>query len=310
VIREFRPGDAEAVSAALHEDDPPIPATPPGVLHWRAAQPERARANMWVHEEEGRIVGWGEARMRWTTSTPDVGDLWAYVVPAERGRGIGKALYAQMEPYLRDLGAKKLESWTYTDAGRRMLESRGFHATGHERVSVLDLAAADTGSLQELEGRLSAEGFSLVSLGEVIHRVEELHRLYQEASADVPEYFREDDIRLAEWKIETLEHPQLSHEGSFIALAPDGVPAALVFLELDEPFRLAANELTGTLVAYRRRGLARLVKLASIRWAKEHGYERILTGNAETNEAMLGLNVSLGYEPIDRETHYVRDDLS
>jgi GNAT superfamily N-acetyltransferase len=310
VIREFRPEDAEAVSAALHEEDPPIPVTPPGVLHWRTAQPERARANMWVHEEEGRIVGWAEARIRWTTSTPDVGDLWAYVVPAERGRGIGKALYAEMDPYLRDLGAKKLESWAYTDAGRHLLESRGFRATGYERISALELAQADTGGLAPLEERLVAEGFRLVPLGEVIDRVEELHRLYQEASADVPEYFKEDDIRLVEWKRETLEHPQLSHEGSFIALAPDRAPAALAFLELDEPFRLAANELTGTLVAYRRRGLARFVKLASIRWAKEQGYERILTGNAEANEAMLGLNVSLGYEPIDRETHYVRDDLS
>lgn len=310
MIREFRPEDAEAVSAALHKEDPPIPVTPPGVLHWRNAQPERARAHMWVHEVEGRILGWGEARMRWTTSTPDVGDLWAYVVPAERRRGIGKALYAEMEPYLRRVGAKKLESWTYTDAGRHLLESRGFRATGYERISALDLAQADTGALAPLEERLVAEGFRLVPLGEVIDRVEELHRLYQEASAGVPEYFKEDDIRLAEWQVETLEHPQLSHEGSFIALATEGVPAALAFLELDEPARLAANELTGTLVAYRRRGLARLVKLATIRWAKEHGYERIFTGNAEANDAMLGLNVSLGYEPIDRETHYVRDDLS
>ena len=62
--------------------------------------------------------------------------------------------------------------------------------------------------------------------------------------------------------------------------------------------------------ALRRRGLARLVKLASIRWAKEQGYARIITGNAESNRAMLGLNVSLGYEPVERETHYVRDDLS
>jgi mycothiol synthase len=310
VIRGFEARDAEAVSAALHEEDPPIPVTPAGVLHWLTAQPERARARMWVDEEDGRVAGWAEAGIRWSTSVPGVGDLWAYVVPSQRGQGRGAALYAETEAYLRGLRARMLESWTYTDAGRRLLESRGFRATGHERVSALDLVKADTSALDELEERLAAEGFRLVPLGEVIDRVEELHRLYAEASVDIPEYFKEDDVRLEEWRVETLGHPQLSHEGSFVALSPDGVPAALAFLELDEPARIAANELTGTLVAYRRRGLARAVKLASIRWAKEHGYERIFTGNAETNEGMLGLNVSLGYEPIDRETHYVREDLS
>jgi GNAT superfamily N-acetyltransferase len=310
VIRVFEPGDADAVSAALHEEDPPIPVTPLGVLHWRDAQPERAHARLWVYEEDGRILGWAEARIRWSTSVPDVGDLWAYVVPRARSEGRGATLYTEAERYLRGCDARTLESWTYTDAGRRLLENRGFRATGHERISVLDLAGADTSLLEPLEERLALDGFHLVPLREVMHRVEELHRLYAEAVADVPEYFKEDDVRLEEWRRETLEHPQLTLDGSFIALAPDGVPAALAFLELDEPARLAANELTGTLVAYRRRGLARLVKLASIRWAKEHGYEKILTGNAEPNEAMLGLNVSLGYEPIDRETHYVREDLS
>jgi GNAT superfamily N-acetyltransferase len=310
VIREFEDGDAEAVSAALHEEDPPIPVTPAGVLHWRHAQPERAHACMWVADEAGRIIGWAEARIRWTTSVADVGDLFAYVVPNARGRGLGAALYAETERHLRDLGARVLESWSYTNAGDALLDGRGFRATGHERISALDLAQADTSALDELEARLGAEGFRLVPLGEVIHRVGELHRLYAEASADVPEYFKEDDVRLEEWRVETLAHPQLSQEGSFIALAPDGAPAALAFLELDKPARIAANEMTGSLIAYRRRGLARLVKLASIRWAKEQGYERIFTGNAETNEAMLGLNVSLGYEPIDRETHYVREDLS
>ena len=310
MIRDFETRDAEAVSAALHEEDPPIPVTPAGILHWLTGQPERARRRMWVDEEDGAIVGWAEAGIRWSTSVPDVGDLWAYVVPSQRGRGLGAPLYAETEAYLRGIGAKTLESWTYTDAGRGLLESRGFRATGHERISALDLATADTSALPQLEERLAAEGFRLVPLGDVIDRVEELHRLYAEASMDIPEYFKEDDVRLEEWRVETLAHPQLSREGSFIALAPDGVPAALAFLELDEPARIAANEMTGSLVAYRRRGLARLVKLATIRWAKEHGYERIFTGNAETNEAMLGLNVSLGYEPIDRETHYVRDDLS
>jgi GNAT superfamily N-acetyltransferase len=310
LIREFEKGDAEAVSAALHEEEPPIPVTPAGVLHWRYAQPERAHAGMWVAEEAGRIVGWAEARIRWTTSVTDIGDLFAYVLPGERGRGLGAPLYAQTERHLRGLGARVLESWSYTAAGDALLEARGFRATGRERISALDLAQSDTGALDELEERLAAGGFRIVSLGQVRDRVPELHRLYAEASADVPEYFKEDDVRLDEWRVETLEHPQLSSEGSFIALAPDGTPAALAFLELDEPAGLAMNEMTGTLVAYRRRGLARLVKLASIRWAKEQGYEKILTGNAESNEGMLGLNVSLGYEPIDRETHYVREDLS
>ena len=310
MIREFERGDAEALSAALHEEEPPIPVTPAGVLHWRYAQPERAHAGMWVAEEDGRIVGWAEARIRWTTSVTDVGDLFAYVVPGERGRGLGAPLYAQTERHLRGLGARVLESWSYTAAGDALLEARGFRATGKERISALDLAQSDTTALADLEERLAAEGFRIVPLGEVRDRVPELHRLYAEASADVPEYFKEDDVRLDEWRVETLEHPQLSSDGSFIALAPDGTPAALAFLELDEPAGLAMNEMTGTLVDYRRRGLARVVKLATISWAKEHGFERILTGNAETNDAMLGLNVSLGYEPIDRETHYVRENLS
>jgi GNAT superfamily N-acetyltransferase len=68
--------------------------------------------------------------------------------------------------------------------------------------------------------------------------------------------------------------------------------------------------MTGTLHDFRRRGLARLAKLATIRWAAEQGFRTMLTGNAETNAAMLGLNESLGYRPVLKETHFVREDLS
>jgi GNAT superfamily N-acetyltransferase len=309
VIRDFETRDAEAVAVALHQDDLPNPLTAAGVLHWRDAQPKRAQARMWVAEQNERVIGWAEARMRWTTSVSDVGDLWVYVVPSARRRGIGAALYEAVERHLLELRARVLESWTYSVAGERLLEPRGFRATGHERISQLDLAQADTSMLPALEERLGHEGFRLAALSEVLDRVEAVHRVYANASADVPEYFKEDDVRLDEWRRDTLEHPQLTREGSFVALAGE-VPAALAFVELDEPARLAANEMTGTLVEYRRRGLARLVKLASIRWAKEQGFDAMLTGNAESNKAMLELNGSLGYRPLVRETHYVRDDLS
>jgi GNAT superfamily N-acetyltransferase len=309
VIREFEPADAEGVSAALHEEELPEPVTAAGILHWREAQPERARARVWVAEEDGRIVGWSEARLRWTTSVPGIADFWAYVVPSSRGRGLGAQLCEQAERHLRDVGASKVESWTYTPGGERLLGSRGFRAEGKERTSLLQLAEADTSTLPALESEKAAEGFRVVALREVKDRVEELHRVYAAASADVPEYFREDDVRLEEWRRETLEHPQLSGEGSFVVLSGDQ-PVALAFVEVDEPARIVANELTGTLHEFRRRGLARLAKLSTIRWAAEQGFDTMVTGNAETNAAMLGLNESLGYRPVRTETHFVLHDLS
>jgi GNAT superfamily N-acetyltransferase len=305
VIREFEPSDAAAVSAALHEESPPHPVTAEGVLHWRDAQPERARAHLWVAEEEGRIVGWAETRIRWTTSVTDVGDLWAYVVPSHRGCGIGSALYDEAERHLLGLGARILESWTYNDRGVRLLERRAFRATGTEQVSILDPTEADYAALEALEDEKRTEGLRLVPLGEVRDRVEGLHRVYAAASADVPEYFREDDIRLDEWRRETLEHPQLNDEGSFVVVAGEQ-PVALAFLEVDEPARIAANEMTGTLPEFRRRGLARLVKLATIRWAAEHGIEAVQTGNSHENPGILALNMDLGYQPVLTETHFVR----
>jgi GNAT superfamily N-acetyltransferase len=308
VIRDFEPTDAAAVSAALHEESPPHPVTAEGVLHWRDGQPERAKARLWVAEEAGRVVGWAEARIRWTTKVQDVGDFWGYVVPSERGRGLGRALYAEVEGYVRGLGARVLESWTYTAAGASLLEGRGFRATATEQVSILELTRADVSELAALEERKAQEGFRVVPLGEVREQVEELHRVYAAASQDVPEYFREDDIRLEEWNRETLQHPQLSLEGSAIVLSGD-LPVALAFLEVDEPANIAANEMTGTLPEFRRRGLARLAKVATIRWAAEHGIAAIQTGNSHENPGILALNARLGYRPVATETHYLREDV-
>jgi GNAT superfamily N-acetyltransferase len=307
MIRDFEPADAPAVSAALHEEQPPHPVTPEGVLHWRDGQPERARARLWVAEEAGRIVGWAEARIRWTTKVQDIGDVWAYVVPSERGRGIGAALYAETERYVLGLGARILESWTYTAAGESLLQNRGFRATGTEQVSILAPARADLSALAPLEEEKTQEGFRLVPLGDVRDRVEELHRVYAAASQDVPEYFREDDIRLDEWRHETLDHPQLSMEGSAIVLFGEQ-PVALAFVEVDEPANVAANEMTGTLPEFRRRGLARLAKLATIRWAAAQGIAAMQTGNSHENPGILALNASLGYRPVATETHYLRDN--
>ena len=306
MIRELRPGDAEAVSTILHADVVPHAVTPAGVRHWLEAQPERARARMFVAEEGGEIVGWAESRLTWATRAPGVGDFWAYIAPQARGRGLGRTLYEQVEAHLVEVGASVLQTWTHNEAGLALLENRGFRPTGKERISVLDLAGADVSSLPTLEQKKTGEGFRLVTLRDAVDDLEALHRVYTAAAADVPEYFTEDDVRLEEWRRETLEHPQLAYEGSFVVLAGEQ-PVALAFLEVDGAAGLAANEMTGTLPEFRRRGLARLAKLATIRWALAQGLSRVLTGNAEANVGMLRLNESLGYRPVLTETHLVRE---
>jgi GNAT superfamily N-acetyltransferase len=141
---------------------------------------------------------------------------------------------------------------------------------------------------------------------EVVDRSHDLHALDAAATADVPQIHAEDDVRFEDWAEEVLGAPQLSRQGSFVVLAGER-PVAYAFIEVDPPARLAANEMTGTSSEHRRRGLARLAKLATIAWAREQGLEAILTGSDSTNVGMLGLNDSLGYRPVATERAYLKD---
>jgi RimJ/RimL family protein N-acetyltransferase len=170
----------------------------------------------------------------------------------------------------------------------------------------LDVAAADLSELARLEAAKQAEGFRLVPLSAVADRPEALYALDAETIADIPETFVQDDIRLEDWLPEALGHPQLTRDGSFVVLAGER-PVAHAFLHLDEEHSLAWNEMTGTARDFRQRGLARLAKLATIRWARENGIRTLRTETDEGNAGMRRLNATLGYRRIGTETEFLRD---
>jgi len=64
-VRDFRREDADAVAVLLHEAEPPEAVTGAGIVHWQEKQPERAHVASWVAEEDGEIVGWARAALRW-----------------------------------------------------------------------------------------------------------------------------------------------------------------------------------------------------------------------------------------------------
>jgi len=277
VIRELRKEDAEATADLILVVNPHRIET--GQMVWaRASKPSQRD---WIAESDGTVVGHAYAGL----SAGGKGRFWIGVHPEQRGRGIGSELYRAVEEHLTS--ATLLRSWVDGDAaGERFVRQRGFEQTGADRVSDVDPHAVDLARLPELE----ASELRLVSLAEALDEVEALFARLRDGEVDLP-------ADLVEWKWDDLEHPNLSHEGSFVVLDGDQ-PVAFGFLTVDLQRGVAYNQLTATLPGYRRRGLALLVKLATTRWAAANGIERILTENDRENSGMLALNDSLGYRPI------------
>jgi GNAT superfamily N-acetyltransferase len=135
----------------------------------------------------------------------------------------------------------------------------------------------------------------------------ELHRLFEAVDGDAPSSERLVSIAYEEWRAYILDQPDLDHEASFVVLAPDGRAVAFSWLLVDREGHRAAVEMTGTLREFRRRGLARMAKLATIRWAAEHGVTTMVTGNDAENRPMLALNEELGFEPRIVHQDFVKE---
>jgi len=111
-------------------------------------------------------------------------------------------------------------------------------------------------------------------------------------------------VTLEEWREFILGNPLLDDEGSVVVLDAEDRVVSLSWLLVDHPRRRAENEWTATLPQLRGRGLARLAKVATIRWAAEHGLTEIVTGNDPDNLPMRELNRRLGYREL-----FLRRDL-
>jgi GNAT superfamily N-acetyltransferase len=304
VIRAFEFGDAQAAAELARDVAVDWAVSPRGFAYRQVSHPDRARQRAWVAVEEGVVVGFARARLLWEVAEEGSATLWLAVRADRREQGIGSALFGRASRHLQEVGGRKLVSFADEESGRTFLEARGFEPGGLEHVSALEPRRVDLSALDELEAASAAEGFRSVPLADVLDRPRELHAVYATTSADVPGEFTVDDLRYDEWVRECLRDPDLSAEGSIVVVAGERL-VALSFLVADGAGR-AASDMTGTLPEFRRRGLARLAKLGTIRWAAENGIERMVTGNDEDNAGMLALNRSLGYKPIADRTFYLR----
>lgn len=220
-------------------------------------------------------------------------DVRLCVRPAERRQGIGSALHAAVSGWAADRGHSVVFGWAPADdeASLAWARRRGFEEVLRENRIALDLATAEPGEPVHPD-------VEITTLAERPDLARSLYELYRETWADVPGEEGMEMPPFDEWWRSDFRSSGDRPEAVFLALAGDELVGSSKLTFTEARPDTAWNDLTGVARAWRRRGIARALKAAQIRWAAgQDGLERLMATNAEGNEPIRRLNESLGYRP-------------
>jgi mycothiol synthase len=304
LLRDFQSTDIPALVSIVNRTYPDTPTTVEQEEYWERTYPQNnPRLRFTVETTGGTVVGQGSCMFPfWMQNSMGVYSIYAVVDPEWRGRGIGRALFARLEPYAWQQGAQRL--WTdcredHADA-IRFLEAAGYRQYGVRFEQTFDLTAFDPELYRHAIARMEAEGYTLTTFAEerALRPDAEraLYELYRVTLLDVPfpgDAVIEEPFDL--WQ-KHLESP--SSDPAFIFLAKHGdelVGLTEMGLPKEGP---AQTNMTGVLREHRGKGVALALKLASLKALQVRDYTETRTQNDTLNPTILHLNEKLGYRRL------------
>ncbi len=326
---------ANAVTQAFWGDDSHDTTVDEILASLTGDEDEDTRRLLVVHE--GRDVARAVASVAREEGS-SVGYVSAWVVPAARGRGIGRAVATRIEEVARSIGATTLQAWVdhraptegeeavaaasghgsvAADAAARLAGSLGYALEQVDRISVLDAEAARGA----LEGHRTA---ALAAAGDAYavrswsgrtppELAEGLAALHGRMVTDAPVAGL--DVDDETWDVARLERSERQQEASGLELlqaiavhVPTGQPVAFTWLAVPADGRPAYQEDTLVHAEHRGHRLGMLVKAENLlQLGRLHpDRARIVTWNAEENRPMLAVNEALGFVAVGAEGGWQR----
>lgn len=282
--------------------------------------------------EGGRDVGRAIASIN-TEEGSRIAFVSAWVVPEERGRGIGRAMAERLEQIGRELGATTLQSWVdhrppaegdeamaavsghgtiALDAPARLAVSLGYTLEQIDRISELDVEAARADlerhradALAHASEDYETRAWQGPTPTELLGAMAALHgRMVTDAPAaglDVDDE-RWDAARVQRLEAELTEAGQTLLQAVAIHCA-SGEAVAFTVLVLPAPGRPAFQEDTLVHADHRGHRLGMLVKAENLlQLGRLHpDRTRVITWNASENRPMLAVNEALGFVAVGAE---------
>jgi RimJ/RimL family protein N-acetyltransferase len=177
------------------------------------------------------------------------------------------------------------------------VRERGYVELERYRTSVQVPSAIDLGGLTRLQIRLEGEGIALVAFPAIDspQARDELYRATLQIWRDMPHEPHVDweDPPLQTFNRTIFERPSVLLDGFFVARDGDRI-VGLSYLARRPDGDAEVGD-TGVLRDYRRRGIARALKMMVTRYATDHAIRRVHTDNRADNAGMLAINRELGF---------------
>jgi GNAT superfamily N-acetyltransferase len=251
---------------------------------------ESATQSILGYAEYSHMPNWYHPQKFW---------IWIVVAPEAQHQGIGTRLYERILQRLQAHRAISIKTQTREDisATIRFLQKRGFvedMRAWESRLNVKDFSWEKFRTDWE-----AAKQLTITTLAEERTKnsdwLQQAYELHTSLMADVPSNDTYTQAPLEHFVRHQIENPDALLDGYFIAMdAQRWIGESFLRKNPDQPQDLYQG-LTGVRREYRRQGVAMALKLKTIEYAQEHGYEIIKTWNATVNEGMLGINAKLGF---------------
>jgi ribosomal protein S18 acetylase RimI-like enzyme len=270
----------------------------------RPAEEPVLRLGAWT--PDGALVGVAEARLSEDGSRYEdrVAGLVG-VAPTHRRQGLGTRLAEEVEGFAVSNGVRWVEAEVREGnlpASLPFVQGRGYVELERYRTSVQNPSAVDLTGLDPLRSRLEGEAIEIVAFPAIdsARARDELYRATLPIWRDMPHEPHVDweDPTPEIFARSIFERPSVLLDGFIVAR--DGERIVGLSYLMRRPDGDAEVGDTGVLRDYRRRGIARAMKMMVTRYAAERGLARVHTDNRADNAGMLAINRELGFVPSEQ----------
>jgi mycothiol synthase len=270
----------------------PVRTHDEAVSYWRHPPTDRKRRH-WLAEEGAEVVGMAGLHVY----GPAFVHAEVFVTTDHRRRGIGSALFAAVCTAAREEQVASFFGDHGTDGGAAFAAHHGAVDDQREVRSLLRLSDAS------LPAPKVPEGHTLLSwIGRCPDELVESYAAARSAMSDAPAPGG------AELDLGTVDAVRSSEETGLrrgreirvtVALDPAGSVVSFTEVRVTPGGTTVNTDDTGTVAAARGLGLARAVKLESLRCLRRDRPEAelVITMNAEQNAAMRHINTTIGFVP-------------